>query len=594
MAGVPIPPSIGIIANATTPGWTIRGVIPPDRQFIFQTSQTGASAPSAAEVRTFSDANGVCIALPRYDGVTIGPRSTVLADGVICLSRTTSKVCFWDNQMASRPDPVTFLAGTVVPIGLDPAGGIYQAGGEELQDLVGGVCTDCHAGENPFVIHPDVVLSTGITMGSLVPIRFAPNRYDPIVKASWPQNQLSHNLAYVPGTCSGCHNAAGTGGRLPHLSFPDPPPMPPATLSGYCGTILRTAVEGRPAGTVPPPTPTILATMPKGRPPLVPDTPEYREYADFFAQCRTLASAAPSDRGDPHIATAGGQPYDFQAAGEFIALRNTDTGFELQTRQTPVQTSFNPGPDRYIGLASCAALNTAVALRIGKHRISYQPGKSANAEGMELRIDGKPVTLARRGIDLGPGTLSAVASPGGGFDVRMDDGTHVVVTPEHWVSEGYWYLNVEVTGTPAREGLMGLITASDWLPKAPDGASFGAMPAGLPARHNVLNRRFADAWRVKPATSLFDYAAGTSTASFTDRNWPPKPGTSCVVTSGVPAIPGPNQPPLKGVKPAVAQKICAEIEDKAAYRECVFDATVMGDPALGAAYRRTLARRAAM
>jgi len=47
---------------------------------------------------------------------------------------------------------------------------------------------------------------------------FAPNRYDPIVAASWPQNQLSHSTPLVPALCSSCHVQGGSGGRFPHLS----------------------------------------------------------------------------------------------------------------------------------------------------------------------------------------------------------------------------------------------------------------------------------------------------------------------------------------------------------------------------------------
>lgn len=577
-AGVPIPPPIGRLAAPGVAGWTIRGEIPPASQFIFQAARDGSSIPSVAEVRTYEDAAGFCIALPRYQGVVTGAGVNVLADGVICLSRTTSKVCFWDNQMAGAA--FAFTAGTVIPIGAaDPAinaAGLYQAGGEELEGAVGGVCTDCHAGENPFVIHPDVMLSTGIRMGSLVPINFAPNRYEPIVKAGWPQNRLSHNLAYVPASCSGCHQRGGSGGRLPHLS---------SDLVSYCPTILRQAVLGsmpRPPGVAP--------TMPQG----APGSAVGMALDDFLAQCAIAPAAGASNRGDPHLTTTNGVAYDFQAAGEFTALRNTDTGFEVQTRQTPVQTSFIPGTNPYTGLAGCVALNTAVAVRVGKHRITYQPGKSANMEGLALRIDGKLVDPGSRDIDLGRGRLTIVAAPrGNGFDIALDDGTRLIVTPEFWASEGHWYLNIEVVNTPAREGTMGLITASNWLPMHPDGTATGARPASLAARHAQLNGRFAEAWRVTPATSLFDYAAGTSTATFTDRNWPPRPGTACTVRSTVPAIPVANRPPLKGTSLAAAKKICARIEDSAAKRACIFDATVMGDPGVGAAYQRTLARRIA-
>jgi hypothetical protein len=587
LAGVPIPPPIGRLATASVPGWTIRGEIPPSRQFISQQVLVGSTwvpRASAAQVRTFDDANGRCIALPRFTGTGTGPGTTVELDGVICLSRTTSKVCFWDNQMSQAR--FSFGIGTQIPIGAPDttinSAGLYQAGGAELEGGSGGVCTDCHAGENPFIIHPDVALGGGVTMGDATIATYAPNRYDPIVASSWPQNSLSHALPYVPTECSGCHQKNRSGGRFPHLS---------SDLPGYCGTILATAV----AGTTPRP-PGAPPTMPQGSPGSAATVTSVNDFRSLVAPaaCSSPPGAGPSDRGDPHLTTTNNINYDFQSAGEFTALRNSDTGFELQTRQTPVQVSFIPAANPYTGLQSCVSLNTAAAMRVGKHRISYQPlpGRKADVQAMQLLIDGRRVTLGSS-VNLGSGNSITAISPGSGIDVRLADGTRVIISPEFWANQGYWYLNVEVVKTPAREGTMGHVPASSWLPLAPDGSSFGAMPASLGARYLTLNRRFADAWRVTPATSLFAYAPGTSTASFTDRAWPPKPGEACTVTSGIPSIPASGNKPVKGMDPREAKKLCSRIEDPHVRDICTFDATVTGDPGVVAAYQRTIARRAA-
>jgi hypothetical protein len=559
-ADVPIPPSIGDLTPGT--GWKSLGFIPTAEQFIVGTP---------AEVRVFENAKGMCIALPRY---TNSAKTTVKLDGVICLSKTTSKVCFWDNQMSGAG--FNFPTGTKIPIGVpnlavNPAG-LYQAGGAEIEFGTGGVCTDCHAGENPYIIHPDSNLGGGILMGDLgdPPLNlptFGPNRYDPIVGASWPQNQLSHSQPLVPGACGACHTSGGSGGRFPHLS---------SDLPGYCGTILAQA---------------ITKTMPLGAPGTLAGTPAITA---FQAWCNSAPSSGPSDRGDPHLITTNDVHYDFQAAGEFTALRNSSTGFELQTRQTPVLTSFTPGANAYTGLASCVSLNTAAALRVGRHRISYQPGpgKAGTAEQvMQLRVDGKPVVLPANGLNLGGGNRIAKAAAGGGLDVRANDGTRVIITPIFWTSESYWYLDVEVLNSPAREGTMGAILGSNWLPFAPDGSSFGPMPAGLHARDLLLNKAFADAWRVKNATSLFDYAPGTSTASFTERSWPPPSGSACTTIRHYP-WPGKKAPrPVKPMDPETAKKLCSRIQDPAARDDCFFDLTVLGDPAMADAYRLTLKLR---
>lgn len=551
-AGVPIPPSIGDLSPGA---WTSLGFIPQAEQFIVGTP---------AEFRVFENSDGMCVALPRYLDNTL---ATVQLDGVICLSQTTSKVCFWDNQMSGSA--FMFAAGTQIPIGVPNLGvdplGRYQAGGAELSAPVGGMCTNCHAGENPYIIHPDADLGGGLLMGDLddSPLNlptFGPNRYDPLVLGSWVQNSLSQALD-VPPVCAGCHNTVGSpAGRFPHLS---------SSLNDYCGTILGQAVT---------------QTMPPGSPGSEVGTVELN---DFLAWCGVPATSGPSNRGDPHLTTTNGINYDFQASGEFTSLRNSATGFELQTRQTPVLTTFTPGANPYTGLASCVSLNTAAALRVGKSRISYQPGRS---DQMELRIDGRLVTLPTSGsLNLGGGNRIARAAAGGGIDVRAADGTRVIVTPNYWSSQGYWYLDVEVLDTPAREGTMGHIRSSEWLPRGPGSTSFGPAPAGLAARHALLNGTFANAWRVSSSTSLFDYAAGTSTASFTNVNWPPPPGSACTSISGGFPWPGvENRSPVKPMDPREAEKLCSSIADPAARANCVFDVTVTGNPAMANGYATTL------
>jgi len=558
---VPIPPSIGVINDADpTAGWKRLGFIPQADQFI-------VGSPAQVRVYHSTSPEGMCVALPRFSSDLM----QVNFDGVICLSQVTSKVCFWDNQMGGTT--FSYGATEMIPIGVadlavDPMGR-YQAGGAEIEfNPVAGVCTDCHAGENPYIVHPNLALPatpTGSggplmsTIGVFGPddLEFAPNRYDPIVGASWPQNDKSMTPAYVPSQCELCHQQ-GDAGRFPHLS---------SDLPGYCGTILAKAVQSGLPHTMPPTAPGSLASNPG--------------VITFQNWCGQSPASGPSDRGDPHLTTTNGIPYDFQAAGEFTTLRDSDSRFELQTRQTPITTSFVPGANAYTGLQSCVSLNSAAAMRLGKHRVTLQG--AVNNERVQLRIDGTLATIPAGGYDLGGGNF-IIGTSGGGIDVRADDGTHVKITPQHWIQEGYWYLDVEVLNTPAREGTMGTILPGNFLPLAPNGSSFGSKPVAIPARYDLLNHHFADAWRVTPATSLFDYAPGTSTANFTDRNWPPEPGKACKATIGI------VKPP-QSIPAETAKRLCSVIKDKAVFENCVFDTIVMGDENVVKAYQRTLKGR---
>jgi lysyl endopeptidase len=294
--------------------------------------------------------------------------------------------------------------------------------------------------------------------------------------------------------------------------------------------------------------------------------------------------------GDPHVTTANGSHYDFQGGGEFVVFR-THNGLEVQTRQTPIATTFNPGADPYDGLATCVSLNTAVALRAGGRRITYEPNLSGVPDpgGLQLRLDGVLTTLAPAGRDLGNGARLAPTSAAGGL--RIDyGGSAVIVTPGWWAGQSCWYLNVGIVYAPAVDGmmgsplgspcpaaamgLMGAIAPGSWLPALPDGTSLGPMPSSLHQRYVDLYQRFGEAWRVTAMASLFDYAPGTSTDTFTIRGWPPE-NPPCRVA---------GMRPLKPAALSVAERACRKVSGKNRRADCVFDVRVTGDPAFARTY----------
>ncbi|MCE7913768.1 MAG: VCBS repeat-containing protein, partial [Nitrosomonas sp. PRO4] len=240
-AGVPIPPPIGVMDPEGLNGWKSQGFIPKDIQFIVGTP---------AEFRTYQSSSpaGMCVALPRYSDDS---KTTVALDGVICLGESSSKACFWDNQMNGVG--FSFQAGTIIPIGIPDltvnSAGLYQAGGKELEGGTGGVCTDCHQGKNPFIIHPNANLGNKF-MGELSSIlpTFSRAYYEPIVPQSWSRNKPSISSAdRVPSGCAGCHSSNGVAGAFPQLSI---------DTRGYCDIILKQAINT----TMPPSSPGSLAS----------------------------------------------------------------------------------------------------------------------------------------------------------------------------------------------------------------------------------------------------------------------------------------------------------------------------------------------
>lgn len=298
---------------------------------------------------------------------------------------------------------------------------------------------------------------------------------------------------------------------------------------------------------------------------------------DFDAYTNWLRGGPSTNEGDPHLRTIDGVHYDFQTAGEFVALRSAD-GFEVQTRQTAVATDFFPGPNPHTGLATCVSLNTAVAARVGGHRVSYQPaaGDASPQPQMELRIDGERTALTPAGVSLpGAGRVSRTAV--GGMEIAYRNGAQVLVTPGFWSSQGLWYLNISITGADALEGIMGAIATGSWLPAFADGGSPGPMPAALADRYDMLNLKFADSWRVRDKTSLFDYAPGQSTADFTLAGWP-KQNPPCDV---------PDMKPVKPAEPELAKRVCAIVADKQRREHCIFDVIATGETGFAETYART-------
>lgn len=285
------------------------------------------------------------------------------------------------------------------------------------------------------------------------------------------------------------------------------------------------------------------------------------------AYSNRVGGGAAANEGDPHIRTVDNTNYDFQSSGEFVALRSAD-GFEVQTRQTPVPTAGILGPNPHTGLSTCVSVNSAVAARVGDHRVTYQPSLKADGpEGqMDLRVDGVETALSDTGVALAHGGR-VVRSAVGGLRIEFPTGAILTATPEFWTSQGKWYVNVNISGAEAYEGIMGAILPGSWLPGLPDGSSLGPIPSDLGERYDILYSKFSDAWRVTKDTSLFDYAPDTSTADFTLPDWP----------HAKPPCDVPNEKPAKPAEQPIAEKACANIGDKIRHENCVFDVMATGE-----------------
>ncbi|RYZ42931.1 MAG: hypothetical protein EOO71_05850 [Myxococcaceae bacterium] len=314
--------------------------------------------------------------------------------------------------------------------------------------------------------------------------------------------------------------------------------------------------------------------MPCGGPPL--------SKVDVETIRRWIVGSNPSTWGDPHLTTIDGVRYDFQGAGEFVLLR--DPGLEIQARHTPIQTDQPVGPDDHTGLTACASLTTAVAVRVGSNRITYQMN-AERPELLELRVNGKPAQLGSGILLPGGGRITATPAAGG-IQIEAPGGTRVILTVDWWAHYQVWYMNVGVQQARATEGLLGAIAPGNWLPGLPDGTQLGARPTDPYERYVALYEKFEDAWRVTKDTSLFDYASGYSTASYTLKNWPEYKATSCRVTKQLPGIP--IKEPLKPISLEEAEQICKAVTTDERRRDCAQDVSATGEPGFVKVYETAL------
>jgi hypothetical protein len=223
-AGVPIPPDWG------DPRWVWNG--PLTDPFI--------STNLNAQVYFYTTSQGVCYALPRTNGAGV-----VKLLGIICQGNQTGRACFWDNAS----DIATI--NTYTPISSFVGGAALNNGTD--------VCTNCHAGENIFIIHPGTALDLAAQGVTVMPSSFV----QPIVHASWPQNTSVNTVA---GACNGCHSQ-NIAGRFPQLS---------TAVSGYCDVMATAWTRG---------------SMPPGG---TADSPEFRaHYTDMQQACMLTAPAEP-------------------------------------------------------------------------------------------------------------------------------------------------------------------------------------------------------------------------------------------------------------------------------------------------------------
>ena len=193
---------------------------------------------------------------------------------------------------------------------------------------------------------------------------------------------------------------------------------------------------------------------------------------------------------DPHIATIDGRWYDIQALGEFVLSQSTVDDFLVQVRfgtadgarnwSTAVAMATHAGMDRIAVSINLAAAEPVPTLKIN--------GQTNDSDLVML----EGATIRRIDTQWGPG-----------FVVSFADGTRVGANLTARTGLSVW-----VNPAPGRRGkLRGLLGDADGEIANDPVVRGGELLSSEPT-YDELYGAFVPSWRIEPAESLFDYAAG--------------------------------------------------------------------------------------
>src|SRR5690554_5644821 len=214
-------------------------------------------------------------------------------------------------------------------------------------------------------------------------------------------------------------------------------------------------------------------------------------------------SSGASIDGDPHFTSFDGHAFDFQGAGEFIAVEATlGDPLIVQTRFEALPKLDEPEACRHV------TWTTAVATQLGERRLTFEAAR----EPM-LYADGQPVDLRAQTLELPEGASISMSSPHS-YRVIWPDGAMLHVNGDEDS------INLKLDFPKTRRGqVRGLLGYFDDDPSDDFMTRSGRIIA-QPADFDVFYEEFGESWRITQEESLFDYETGESTDTFTIAGFP--------------------------------------------------------------------------
>jgi hypothetical protein len=217
---------------------------------------------------------------------------------------------------------------------------------------------------------------------------------------------------------------------------------------------------------------------------------------DAADQLESIQLVCPGDgsvavsHGDPHLSTFDHLAYDLQGVGEFHLAEAPEHSVDVQVRYVPVGNSMS------------VAGRTAFMLNGFRVEIT---------SGGYIFVDGSRKTLPSGGMAY---------FNGGASIIRLDERFYVfwpaVSGPRPVMRIAGKSVALRMPKGWSTRGLMG----NNNDDPSDDIALANGTRLTTPVPAPVIHGSYADSWRVSADQSLFTYEDGTSTASFTDRNFP--------------------------------------------------------------------------
>ncbi len=202
--------------------------------------------------------------------------------------------------------------------------------------------------------------------------------------------------------------------------------------------------------------------------------------------------------GDPHLRTFDGIRFNFHGAGEYHFAMSEENDIDIQVRYEP------PGSSTRV------AVTTAFAAKVGENRLTVD-----SARQRLIEINGKPVAVKS-------GVANTVVHESGivlsrnrhQYRIAMSSGIEFAFS----FAGSYISLGMVSREYPVR-GLGGSNdgdSANDFTTR--DGETL--QPSGRQFSREQLYDQFGNSWRIAQEESLFDYADGESTATYTNLDFP--------------------------------------------------------------------------